>query len=149
MKRTTEIVHWIPRVLCILVILFISMFALDSFDPRLTLWQQIGGFLIHLIPTYILVALLVVAWKWELTGGILFVLLAAGFSPVVYNINHYRNEFSVRTSLEIVLMITFPFLLVGGLFLLSHFLKKNQSGNPENGKVRTGNSSHPHPAITP
>ena len=127
MKTTIGIVHWIPRILCILAILFISMFALDSFSPHLTIWQQIGGFLIHLIPTYVLVALLVIAWKWELIGGILFILVGAGFSPIVYNINHHRNHFPVMTSLGNVLMITFPFILVGGLFLLSHLLKKKQS----------------------
>jgi hypothetical protein len=134
MKTTIKFVHWIPRILCILAILFISMFALDSFAPHLTIWQQIGGFLIHLIPTYILVAALVVAWKWELIGGILFVLVGAGFSPLVYNINYHRTH-SVMVSLGILLMVTFPFILVGGLFLLSHFLKKKKSGIPVDDRV--------------
>lgn len=120
--------------LCILAILFISMFALDSFAPHLTIWQQIGRFLIHLIPTYILVALLIIAWKWELIGGILFILLGIGFSPAVYNINFHRTH-AVMMSLGIVLMVTFPFILVGGLFMLSHFLKQKQSGISVNEKV--------------
>jgi hypothetical protein len=138
MKTNIKIVHWIPRVLCILAILFISMFALDSFSSHLTIWQQIGGFLIHLIPTYILVALLVIAWKWELIGGILFILLGVGFSPVVYNINYHRNH-SIMMSLGIVLMVTFPFILVGGLFMLSHLLKKKESGIPVNENVMAAN----------
>jgi hypothetical protein len=127
MKTKTRIVHWIPRILCILAILFISMFALDSFDPKLTLWQQIGGFLIHLIPTYILIALLITAWKWELIGGIIFILLGIGFSPLVYTMNYHMNH-SVSMSLGIILMITFPFIVIGALFILSHFLKKKQTG---------------------
>jgi hypothetical protein len=138
MKTNIKIVHWIPRVLCILAILFISMFALDSFSSHLTIWQQIGGFLIHLIPTYILVALLVIAWKWELIGGILFILLGVGFSPVVYNINYHRNH-SIMMSLGIVLIVTFPFILVGGLFMLSHLLKKKESGIPVNENVMAAN----------
>jgi hypothetical protein len=136
MKTNIKIVHWIPRILCILAILFISMFALDSFASHLTIGQQIGRFLIHLTPTYILVALLFIAWKWELIGGIVFVLLGIGFSPAVYNINFHRNH-SAMLSLGIVLMVTFPFILMGGLFVLSHLLKKKQSCIPVNEKVMT------------
>jgi hypothetical protein len=136
MKPNIKIVHWIPRILCILAILFISMFALDSFAPHLTIGQQIGRLLIHLIPTYILAALLIIAWKWELIGGIFFILLGIGFSPVVYNMNYHRNH-SVMMSLGIILMITLPFILIGGLFMLSYFLKKKPSRIPVNEKVMT------------
>jgi hypothetical protein len=126
MKTSSAIIHWIPRILCILAILFVSMFALDSFDERLTIWQQIGGFLIHLIPSYILLALLLVAWKWEFIGGILFLLIGLGFSPFIYLHNFDMNH-SVWMSLFIVLMINIPFVLVGALFIVSHFKKKHES----------------------
>lgn len=125
MKKATEFLHWAPRVLCILAILFVSMFALDSFDPKLTIWQQIGGFLIHLVPTYILAILLIVAWKWELIGGIVFALIALGLSPWLYMHNFQMNH-SVWITISVLLMITFPFLLVGGLFIASYFIKKKQ-----------------------
>ncbi len=51
MKTIVKILYWAPRILCIMAILFISMFALDSFEPGLNIWQQIGAFLIPLIPT--------------------------------------------------------------------------------------------------
>jgi hypothetical protein len=123
MKTNTKIIHWTPRILCILAILFISMFALDSFDPKLTIWQQTGGFLIHLIPTAILVVLLIIAWKWELVGGIMFMAIGIGFSPFVFNMNYHMNH-SLFMSLGIILMINFPLILTGGLFILSHFMKK-------------------------
>jgi len=65
MKTSIKILHWTPRIICILAILFISMFAIDSFAPDLTIWQQLGGFLIHLIPSFILIAILIIAWKWK------------------------------------------------------------------------------------
>jgi hypothetical protein len=123
MMTKTDIVHWTPRILCILAILFISMFALDSFDPKLTIWQQMGEFLIHLIPTYVLVAFLIIAWKWELAGGIIFMATGFGLSPFIFNMNYHMNH-SVFMSLGIILMINFPFILTGALFILSHFLKK-------------------------
>jgi hypothetical protein len=69
MENSIKIYYWLPRVLCILAILFISLFALDSFSPELTFWQQIAAFLMHLIPSFILTALLLIAWKWEYIGG--------------------------------------------------------------------------------
>ncbi|MCD4731600.1 MAG: hypothetical protein K8R74_13430 [Bacteroidales bacterium] len=124
MKRSNRIIHWVPRVLCILAILFISMFALDSFTPGLTIWQQLGAFFIHLIPSFILVALLIVAWKWEYIGGIIFIVIGLGFSLVIFIHNHNMNH-SVWMSLGIILAITVPFVIVGVLFIVSHFKKKN------------------------
>lgn len=125
MKTSLKILYWIPRILCILAILFVSIFALDSFDPRLTIWQQIGGFLVHLIPTYILIIILIVAWKWELIGGILFALIAVGLSPALYFHNYQMNH-SVWITLSVLLTITFPFLIVGGLFIISYYRRKKE-----------------------
>ena len=125
MKTSTKIIYWLPRILCILAILFVSMFALDSFDPKLTIWQQITGFLIHLIPSFILILILLVAWKWELAGGIIFALIGIGFTPFIY-IHNYQMNHSVGMSLLIILCITFPFFIVGGLFITGHYLKKKQ-----------------------
>ncbi len=126
MKTSIKIFHWTPRIICILAILFISMFAADSFAPKLTFWQQIVDFIIHLIPSIILVALLIVAWKWEYIGGIIFIVLALGLSPFVFMLNYNRNH-SVGMSLGIILAITFPFVVVGALFITSHYMKKKES----------------------
>ncbi|MCU0368442.1 MAG: hypothetical protein MUF39_06395, partial [Cyclobacteriaceae bacterium] len=52
-----RVVYWASRVLGILAILFISLFALDAFGSGLSIWQQIGGFLIHMIPSLALATL--------------------------------------------------------------------------------------------
>ena len=103
-KAMNKILHWLPRILCILAIFFVSLFALDAFGPGMTLWQQIGGFLIHLIPSFILVILLVVAWKWELIGGGVFLLVGLGFSPFIYRHNYQMNH-SVGMTLGVLLVI--------------------------------------------
>jgi len=125
MKTSIKILHWTPRIICILAILFISMFAADSFAPELTFWQQIGGFMMHLIPSFILITLLIVAWKWEYIGGIIFIVIALGLSPFVFMLNYNMNH-SVGMSLGIIMVITFPFLVVGILFIISHFMKKKK-----------------------
>lgn len=123
MKKSTKVFHRLPRIICILAILFVSLFALDAFEPELTIWQQIGAFLVHLIPSFILFALLIVTWKWEFIGGIIFTFIGLGFSPFIYMHNYKMNQ-SILMSLEIILAIAIPFVIVGILFIVSHNQKK-------------------------
>lgn len=125
MKTTLKILHWTPRILCILAILFISMFAMDAFNSDLTIWKQFSGFLIHMIPSFILLALLVVAWKWELVGGIIFSIIGLIFTPIIFRFNYNMNH-SVKMSLVVILFITFPFIVTGLLFIISYLRKKRE-----------------------
>jgi hypothetical protein len=68
---------WLPRILAILFIIFISLFALDIFEMGLTGWDVVVGLFMHLIPSFVCIAILIIAWRWQLPGGILFLL--AGF----------------------------------------------------------------------
>lgn len=124
MNPKIKLFNWLPRIICILAILFVSMFALDAFSPGLTLWQQLGDFFMHLLPSFVLLAVLLVAWKWELIGGIIFMAIGLGLSPFVYLLNLNRNHFSADVSFVVVLMINLPFVIVGILFITSHLLKK-------------------------
>lgn len=126
MKKTIKILHWVPRVLCILAILFISIFALDSFGHGEPFWAQIAGFLMHLIPSFILAAVLLLAWKKELIGGIVFTLLGLIMTPMVYSNNYAMNQ-SVGMSFGIIMTITFPFVLIGVLFIISYYAKKKSA----------------------
>lgn len=123
MKISTKLLHWLPRVICILAILFISVFASDAFNPELTLKDQIIDFIRHLIPSFILILLLVLAWKKELIGGIVFTIIGLGLSPLIF-VHNYRMNHSVWMSLGIITIITIPFTIVGILFILSHYRKK-------------------------
>lgn len=125
MKTASSMFHWIPRILCIAAILFISVFALDAFEPGHSLGWQLKAFMMHLIPTFLLLMLLIIAWKREFIGGILFALTALILSYPVYQMN-YRMNHSVMTSLSVILMITFPFLITGILFIVSHYRSKRQ-----------------------
>lgn len=122
------IVHWTPRVLGILGILLISMFAFDAFCPQLTFWQQIAGFLIHLIPSLVLTGILILAWYFELAGGIIFAVIGLGTLPWIFVLNYGMNG-SIWTTLGVVSLINLPFIVTGFLFILSHFLKKKNKAD--------------------
>ena len=126
MKKQKPFLYWLPRILCILAILFVSVFALDAFQPELTFWQQIQGFMMHLIPSFVLLFFLLIAWKWELIGGAIFVRIGLVLSPFIYMHNYNMNG-SVRMSIGIIAMITFPFILVGIFFILGHNFNKKAS----------------------
>jgi len=69
-KSRSKVLFWLPRVLTILFILFISMFALDVFSTGLGLLGTIIGLFMHLIPTIILTLILVIFWrKSAVLGG--------------------------------------------------------------------------------
>ena len=76
-----------------------------------------------LINCAILGALLLIAWKWELVGGIALAATGLVLSIPVFALN-YRRTHSIGVSLGIILMITIPFVVVGVLFIESHYLKK-------------------------
>lgn len=123
MKNPIRIIHWAPRIICIIAILFISLFAADAFAPERTMWQQLSGFFIHLIPSFVLLALLILAWKKELIGGIIFTLIGNILSPIIFQHNYNTNH-STWLSLGIILSISIPLVLVGILFIVSYFLKR-------------------------
>jgi len=101
--------YWSPRVLGILFALFLSLFALDVFGPGVGLWRSILGFLIHLIPVYLVVIALVLAWKRAWLGAILFPALALA----------YVLSFGAGNDWTAYALIPGPLLLVGLLFLLN------------------------------
>lgn len=125
MKTSLKIIYWSPRIICIIAILFVSMFALDAFGHGGTFMEQIGDFLMHLIPSFLLTLFLIFSWKYELAGGIIFTVIGVVLSPIIYQHNFAMNQ-SVSISLGVIVSITFPFILVGILFIWGHFLKKGE-----------------------
>jgi len=100
-----KFLYWLPRVLTILFIAFISVFALDVFsEPN---WPL--ALFMHLIPSYFLVAITIIAWRREVLGGILF--LIAGFALLIFT--HFE-----------ALIIGAPAFVIGLLFLITKRLPK-------------------------
>ncbi len=125
MKTSTKALTWTPRILCILAILFISLFALDSFSSEHSFWQNLGDFLIHLIPSFVMLVVLIVAWKWEKVGGIILTSIGFAWCIFVFFLN-YKRTHSVATSLLDILIVSIPFVLAGILFVISHYRKKKE-----------------------
>lgn len=119
-ETVRKILFWTPRVLGVLIALFISIFALDVFMEGYGFWETIAALLMHLIPTAIVLVILGIAWRWEKIGGILFILLGVLYITLFWDPDR----------LPAYLMISGPLFLVGILFLLDGFVRKEiQSGS--------------------
>jgi hypothetical protein len=105
---SARIFYWIPRILTIIAILFVMMFSIDVFEGNEPLSKQLIGFLIHNIPAWILIGVLVVAWKWEIAGGSLFILCSLAGSLVFGGFRGNPGS----------LIVMAPFLLIGILFIV-------------------------------
>ena len=110
-RSVQRLLYWTPRVLCILFAAFISIFAADVFGEGRGFWQTALGLLIHLIPTFLLTAVLIVSWRREWIGGILFIL-----SGALYIVWAWNKPFGVWSTF---LLIAGPPVLTGVLFLLN------------------------------
>jgi hypothetical protein len=125
LKTSDNVLRWLPRILCIIAILFISLFAWDSFSPYRTFWQNMATLMVNLIPSFVLLAVLIIAWKWEKAGGIILVIISLILFIFVFKLNYERTH-SIGTSFIITLILDIPFVLSGILFLRSHFRRKKE-----------------------
>jgi hypothetical protein len=115
--KTKQVIAWIARTLGIAFAAFISLFALDVFGVGYGFWESILAFLIHLVPTYLVVIALLVAWRWPRVGALLFIGLG------VFYIVMMRRDLEW----QIFLLIPGPLFLIGILFGITGFLPGNAS----------------------
>jgi len=111
---------WTPRALSILFIAFLSLFALDVFDEHLGLWRTVLALTMHLIPSFVLIAALVLAWRWEWIGAALYA--AAGLLYVGWVVSMSRP---VPAAIRLIWVLTIagPAFVIAGLFL-ANWLKR-------------------------
>jgi len=118
MQNNNKFVFWAPRVLSIILVLFLTIFSWDVFDENLGFWQTILGLLIHNIPAILLAAIIWVSWKYEIVGGIAFIL--AGIAHMVFSV--VRVDYDISSAFSLIIDV--PAFLIGILFLTGWFKKK-------------------------
>ena len=96
-----KLLLWSPRILGILIALFLGVFALDAIGDGLP------AFLLHAAPGIVLLMVVAVSWRWEWVGGAVFIALAVLSGVLAWA----RGPWN--------LVVCGPVLAVGVLFLLS------------------------------
>ena len=114
-----KILKWFARILAILSILVLLMFSLDAFAGSESFGRQLLGFMMHNIPAFLLIIALVIAWRYEIAGGVLFILsfLALGI---------FFKTFAGNSG---SLIIIAPFLIAGISFIVHGVLSPGNRNN--------------------
>jgi len=92
-----KIWFWLPRVLMVAYLIFISLFSLDELGNGL-------GFIIHLIPSFIVLIVTIYAWKNEFLGGLILIFWGVVFALYFHNINAF-------------IAVCAPLIIIGLLFI--------------------------------
>lgn len=101
-----RLLFWSPRILCIAFAVFLSLFATDVLSEQHGFLKTAVALLIHLIPVYIVLAVLLAAWQWEWVGAVLFTAAAATYA--VWALPRHPDWTA---------FISLPLLVIAALFL--------------------------------
>jgi len=115
--------YWTPRVLAILMLLFMTLFSLDVFDERLGFWGTLLGLFMHNLPVIVLAIVLWASWKKrEIIAAVAFIFIGLFFlsryimTAVINGFEWYYLSWS--------LMIVAPLFAIGALFLVNWLRKR-------------------------
>jgi hypothetical protein len=112
--KKLSLLLWFTRILAIMAILFVLVFSLDAFGGDEPLGRQLSGFLVHSIPALVLILALIVAWKHEIIGGTIFIVIAIALGILWGSFKGNSGS----------LLILAPFFLIGLLFITHGLLSR-------------------------
>jgi hypothetical protein len=118
--QLAKIIHWAPRFAAILIIFFVTLFSLDVFEMEASPLELLGAFIIHSLPSIILILLLVIAWRRPVVGFIAFLLAGLFFLRFVI----------FGQGLAHFLLFSGPLLLVSALFYADWRWQRSQPPTP-------------------
>ena len=123
--RPAKVIHWAPRIAAILIIFFVSLFSFDVFDMEATPLELLGAFLMHSIPSIVMILVLLFAWRKPVVGFVAFLLVGLFFLRFVisdFGLGHF-------------LLFSGPLLLISALFYADWRWLKPQPPGPSNAVV--------------
>ena len=102
---------WTPRIAGIAMGLFLGLFALDAFGEGQSVLHAIPAFLIHLVPSCAVLAVVALSWRFPLVGALAFMGLALAYAISV----HWR--------LDWIAVIAGPLVVIALLFMASWYYR--------------------------
>ncbi len=103
-----RLLFWVPRLLCILFAIFLSLFSLDALD------RGPVAFLIHLLPAALVALVLMLSWRHDLVGAIAFAALGILYIVAMW----------ARFRWSVYVLISGPLFVMSALFLANWSLKR-------------------------
>jgi hypothetical protein len=109
---------WMPRIVSLGYIAFFCLFALVVSGDSYSYWRTIIDFIHHLVPALVLSVGLILAWRWEWIGTVLY-----SATGIIFIVAVFPLPISVNLKLNWILTVAGPAFLVSGLFL-ANWLKR-------------------------
>ena len=104
---TKRFLFWAPRVLCLLFAAFISLFAFDVFTEGYGFWGTVWAFLMHLVPTALVLVALAIAWRREWVGALLFIVLGVSYVVMMWGAMHWSAYLFIAGPLFLIALLFF------------------------------------------
>jgi len=101
-KRGAATLLWTPRIAGIAMGLFLALFAFDAFREAQSAFQAIPAFLMHLIPSAVVLGGVALAWRFPLAGAVTFTGLALAYAISV----HWRLDWMAVIATPLVVIAT-------------------------------------------
>lgn len=106
-----KLIYWTPRIVGLLFVGFLSLFSFDVFGNYHGLSLLIA-FLMHMLPSFVLLLIAITAWKYGLVGAVSFIAFATLYALEVPN------------HPEWIIIISGPAFIVGVLYFWDWYLKR-------------------------
>jgi hypothetical protein len=127
-RHVSRFVYWTPRILSILLILFLALFSLDVFESASNTQEALLRLLMHNIPALILTGALIISWRHEIVGAVAFIFV--GLLYIIITAINLSETPEWYLIFPWSLMISGPAFLIGILFYLNW--SKKRKPNPKN-----------------
>lgn len=122
MKESAKtFVYWMPRALSLLFVIFLALTSLDVFESVTGFWQTALALFMHNIPALILLAIVAVAWRYEIVGAVGFII-----GGIVYIVLVLQNPFEWYY-LAWTVQISGMAFFIAALYLIGWYKKRQKA----------------------
>lgn len=119
-KNVSDLIYWAPRIIAIMFVGFLALMSLDVFGTGLSFRETLVALFMHNIPALILLGVLLISWKYEIVGGIGFIL--AGLAYIILLLRNPFEMYMIAWAAQISGLA----FVVGILFLVGWFKKEKK-----------------------
>jgi hypothetical protein len=123
--KTSKLI-WIPRVLLIGLTGLVLSVSFDVFEGNASVTEKLLELLMHLVLPFIMLIVLIIAWRKPQIGGILCIILGVGLGFWFRVWKVFTSQGVNLATLVIVLLIA----IIGILFIVFGRQRKNLTENP-------------------
>ena len=115
-----RLLFWTPRALSIAFAAFLSLFALDVFSEPHGFWDTALSLTMHLVPVFVVLAILALAWRWEWIGAVFY-----SFAGLLYVALTTSLTLPPVIKLNRIMIIAGPSFVIALLFM-ANWLKRRE-----------------------